>query len=84
MKVKLHGVKNVYIKDGHIKLSALLKHAMIASSGGEAKIWINEGKVYVDGEQCLQRGKKIRPGQTVRYLKHLLIVRGSRQGSDVC
>ena len=76
MKVRLHGVRNVYIDEGHIKLSALLKYAMVASSGGEAKILVGQGGVFVDGERCTQRGKKIRPGQLVRHGGQLLIVRG--------
>ena len=49
-----------------IRLDALMKFASITSSGGEAKQMIQDGDVFVDGEQCAMRGKKIRPGSLVR------------------
>lgn len=45
-----------------IRLDSLLKLAGIAQTGGEAKSLIAEGKVRVNGECCLMRGKKIHPG----------------------
>ena len=48
-----------------IKLDALLKVAGVADSGGQAKQWIREGLVRVNGEVATQRGKKIRPGDVV-------------------
>ncbi len=48
-----------------IKLDALLKYTNLASSGGEAKIIISEGKVQVNGEICTSRGKKIKQGDVV-------------------
>ncbi len=48
-----------------IKLDALLKFANLVASGGEAKIRIAEGEVQVNGDICTQRGKKLRPGDTV-------------------
>lgn len=50
-----------------IKLQDLLKLANLVSTGGEAKIVIQEGEVSVNGEVCTMRGKKIRPGDTVSY-----------------
>ena len=48
-----------------IKLDALLKFANLVASVGEAKIRIAGGEVQVNGETCTQRGKKLRPGDTV-------------------
>ena len=48
-----------------IKLQDLLKFANAVSTGGEAKIRVQEGKVKVNGEVCTMRGKKIRPGDVV-------------------
>lgn len=50
-----------------IKLQDLLKLANLVGTGGEAKIVIQEGEVFVNGEVCTMRGKKIRPGDTVAY-----------------
>ena len=49
-----------------IKLDALLKFASLTGSGGEAKQLIQDGMVLVNGEVCTMRGKKIRPGDTVK------------------
>lgn len=56
----------IHIKTEYIKLDSLLKLAGVVQTGGEAKILINDGEVKVDGEVCTMRGKKIRPGNTVR------------------
>lgn len=57
--------KNVSITTEFIKLEALLKLANLVGSGGEAKVIIQAGEVSVNGEVCLQRGKKLRPGDVV-------------------
>ena len=75
MKVKIHKVKEIYIIGDHIKLDALLKFASIAATGGEAKFYILNGEVFVGGKPCVLRGKKIRPGDVVRYGNRVLIVR---------
>lgn len=58
----------------YIKLQDLLKFASLVSTGGEAKLAVTEGRVAVNGEVCLQRGKKIRPGDLVSYLGRELTV----------
>lgn len=60
-------MKTVKITTEFIKLQDLLKFASLVSTGGEAKIVIAEGEVCVNGEICTQRGKKIRPGDVVKY-----------------
>ena len=75
MKVKIDGVKYISISGEYIKLDALLKFASIASTGGEAKILIQNGDVFVGGEPCTQRGRKIKPGDVVRYGRDTLIVK---------
>lgn len=58
-------MREIQIQSEFIKLDALLKFANLVSSGGEGKIRISEGEVRVNGEPCLMRGKKLRPGDTV-------------------
>ena len=70
--IKLEGIRNIQITGEYIKLDALLKYASIVSSGGEAKIFIREGEVFVNGESCLQRGKKIKTGDIVRFKNDVL------------
>lgn len=55
----------ITITTEYIKLQDLMKFAAIASTGGEAKIMVQEGQVTVNGEVCTQRGRKIRPGDDV-------------------
>lgn len=52
----------ITLKTEFIKLDQLLKHAAVASTGGEAKAMIQEGMVLLNGEVVTQRGKKIYPG----------------------
>ena len=58
-------MENIIITTEFIKLQDLLKFANLVSTGGEAKIIIQEGEVKVNGEVCTMRGKKIRPGDIV-------------------
>ena len=58
---------DITITTEFIKLQDLLKLAALTSTGGEAKIVIQEGGVSVNGEVCTMRGKKIRPGDTVVF-----------------
>ena len=60
-------MEKITITTEFIKLQDLLKVASLVSTGGEAKIVIQEGEVRVNGETCTQRGRKIRPGDLVTY-----------------
>ena len=55
----------VPIYTGQIKLDAFLKFCMACETGGEAKVMIQEGCVAVNGETCVQRGRKLVPGDVV-------------------
>lgn len=57
----------ITIETEYIKLDSLLKLSGLCETGGEAKLVINEGLVSVNGEVCLMRGKKIRPGDSVLF-----------------
>ncbi len=50
-----------------IKLDSFLKMCGAVDTGGQAKMFILDGEVKVNGETCLQRGKKLRPGDNVRF-----------------
>jgi len=75
MIVKVPGVKKININGGYIRLDALLKFASLAASGGEAKYLIQNGDIFVGGEPCTMRGRKIRHGDIVRYGENTLLVR---------
>jgi len=53
------------INGDFIKLDSFLKAVNEAASGGEAKIFIAEGLVRVNGEVESRRGRKLRPGDRV-------------------
>ena len=71
MKVRVRRVSartvSVPISTEFIKLESFLKLANAVESGGMAKNFIQNGEVTVNGEVCLMRGKKLRPGDTVRF-----------------
>ena len=75
MKVKLRGARLIPIEGEFIRLDALLKFASIVSTGGEAKILIQSGEVFVGGVPCTLRGKKIRSGDVVRYNSSTVLVK---------
>ena len=53
------------IEGEYIHLIQLLKVTGLSSSGGEAKMIVEEGLVLVNGEVELRKRKKIRPGDEV-------------------
>ena len=55
-------MQTVTIQTEFIKLDSFLKFCGAVGTGGEAKTVIAEGEVQVNGEPCLLRGKKMRPG----------------------
>ncbi len=66
MKIKLTQVREkIKITTDFIKLDAFLKFANAVPSGGAAKDLVLDGKVKVNGEVCLQRGKKLFKGDRV-------------------
>ena len=65
----------IEITTEYIKLQDLLKFSTLTSTGGEAKILVQEGAVSVNGEVCTQRGKKIRLGDEVQIADILLTVK---------
>ena len=61
-KVKQPEATPVVIGTEYIKLQDALKFANAVPSGGMAKTEIQEGNVFVNGEVCTMRGKKLYPG----------------------
>ncbi len=60
-------MENITINTDFIKLEAFLKFAGAVGTGGEAKVVINDGQVYVNGDVCTMRGKKLHSGDCVKY-----------------
>ena len=57
----------IKMKTEFIKLDSFLKWAGAVSQGSEAKAYIQNGEVNVNGEVELRRGKKIYPGDKVDF-----------------
>ena len=53
------------LRGDHITLDRLLKATGLAGSGGQAKAWIAEGRVRVDGASESRKTAKVRAGQVV-------------------
>jgi len=71
IKIKAHikekQKKTVSINTEFIRLDAFLKLCDLVQSGGHAKVVIQDGEVKVNGEVCLQRGKKLRFGDEAEF-----------------
>lgn len=52
----------------YIELAAFLKFAGLCETGGEAKILIKSGNVLLNGEICVQRGRKLKKGDEVSFV----------------
>lgn len=57
--------ETVKINTEFIQLQSFLKFKGIAETGGQAKEFIQDGIIRVNGEVCTARGKKIRNGDVV-------------------
>ncbi len=57
--------KNVVISTDSIKLEQFLKWAGLVSTGGEAKVLIQDGQVTVNGEVEIRRGRQLKEGDLV-------------------
>jgi len=56
----------VVVHGDHITLGQLLKVAGIIGTGGEAKFYLSETVVIVNGEPEQRRGRKLRPGDRIQ------------------
>ena len=67
-------IEKVYIDQDFIKLDSLLKLGGVVPTGGQAKVLVQSGKVYVNGKVCTERGKKIHVGDQVQNEDKILEV----------
>ncbi|MBR3149201.1 MAG: RNA-binding S4 domain-containing protein [Eubacterium sp.] len=65
VKIKEHSKEVVKINTDFIQLQSFLKFKGISETGGQAKEFINDGIIRVNGEVCTARGKKLRNGDIV-------------------
>ncbi len=60
-------MQEIEIRDDYIKLGQALKLAGLVSSGVEAKMFIQDGLVTVNGEVDTRRGRKLYPGDVFDF-----------------
>ncbi|EGO89090.1 S4 domain-containing protein YaaA [Clostridium botulinum C] len=60
-------MQEIKINTDFIKLDAFLKWAGIAVMGSEAKFYIQNGEVKVNGEIESRRGRKLISGDTIEF-----------------
>lgn len=68
------------LRGDHITLDRLLKATGLAGSGGQAKAWITEGRVCVDGAGESRKTAKVRAGQVVTLDDARILVRAPQAG----
>lgn len=68
------GVQTITLDAVPIELSALLKFAGVAESGGEAKHMIRQRLVAVNGEVETRKGRKLNAGDRVVIGSQTLVV----------
>jgi len=59
-------MKTIAIATAYITLGQLLKLADCIATGGEAKAFLQETAILVNGEPDNRRGRKLVPGDTVQ------------------
>ena len=67
-------MEKIKLRDEYIKLGQALKAANLVESGVDAKFVIQDGLVKVNGEVCLQRGKKLIAGDIVEFDGETIII----------
>ena len=70
-------MKTVTIKNDCIKLGQAMKLGGMVSSGLEAKLVIQDGKVKVNGETEYQRGKKLYNGDVISFMGEVIRIHGN-------
>lgn len=69
-------MNTIHLRDDYIKLGQALKFAGLVESGVEAKIVIQDGKVKVNGQVEIQRGKKLIAGDMVEFQNETIRIEG--------
>lgn len=59
-------MKKIVIKTEFITLGQFLKVADIIQSGGEAKMFLANNEVYINGELDVRRGRKLRENDVIK------------------
>lgn len=58
----------------YIELVKLLKLLRIAETGGHAKILVDEGEVFLNGNQEFRKRAKLRSGDKIKVLNEEIVI----------
>ena len=61
-------MKEIKIYTEYVTLGQFLKLADIIQTGGEAKVFLSENRIIINGEEDNRRGRKLRDGDIVEVL----------------
>ena len=67
--------EKITITSEFITLGQFLKYADVISTGGEAKFFLQENEVIINGEADNRRGRKLRDGDKVEILNKVYEIR---------
>ena len=67
--------EKITITSEFITLGQFLKYADVISTGGEAKFFLQENEVIINGEIDNRRGRKLRDGDKVEILNKVYEIR---------
>lgn len=59
----------------YITLGILLKIGKIIQTGGEAKFYLSENSVLVNGEEENRRGRKLYPGDRIEIANNVFLIK---------
>lgn len=71
MKEKIFHLKD---NETFVTLNVLLKVENVISTGGEAKMFLRENTVYVNGEEENRRGRKLYHGDKISVLNSTFLI----------
>ncbi len=78
VRVAKKETREVSIVTENIRLDSALKLANIVSTGGQAKMLIQDGLIKVGGEVCTMRGKKLFPGDSFEFERVVYFIVGEK------
>ena len=67
-------MENVVITDEYIKLSQFLKYIDLINSGGEAKIFLENNTILINGIIDNRKGRKLYKGDIVKILNKKYLI----------
>lgn len=73
--------EKLYITTPFIKLDSAMKLSGLADTGGMAKMLIEDSLVKVNGEVCIQRGKKLYPGDKILFRNSLFVISSQNENN---